>query len=109
MADTNAVQGASAVADAVKRIADEAVNAIKKVPGEPVPDMIVDATSNGGFTIRGKGFSTNGTVTFDGQQAKTTGWGDTHIEGIVPAGVKSGEVVVHVDDRTTRKGTFKIL
>jgi len=101
--------GADAVADAVKRVADAAVDAVKKLPGDPIPEVVVEASAGGSFVIRGKGFSTNGTVTFAGVQAKTNGWGDTRIEGTVPAGVTEGEVVVQVDDKTQRKGTFKIV
>lgn len=99
--------GANAVADAVKRVADAAVNEIKKVPTAKVPDVVVEGVAGGSFTIRGTGFGTSGKVTFAGVPAKTNGWGDTRIEGVVPANVTEGEVVVHVDDKTQRKGFFK--
>jgi hypothetical protein len=48
-------------------------------------------------TITGTGFGTTaGTVKFSGVEAKSTSWTDTKIEVTVPAGAKTGNVIIKV-------------
>lgn len=102
-----AVSGAQAVADAVKRVADAAVSAASKAPIGEKPELIVSAVAGGRFVIRGENLGTNGVVTFGGQPVTVRGWGGTRIEGEVPAGTPHGEVVVHIDDKTQKRGYFR--
>ncbi len=102
-----AVTGAQAVADAVQRVADAAVAEVQKTPSVEPQEVIVLGAGNK-FELQGEGFSHNGTVTVNGMQAETTGWGSTRIYGKFPAGAPSeGEIVVHIDDKTSKRGTFK--
>jgi hypothetical protein len=100
--------GAQAVADAVKRVADAAVAAVHQVPAEQDYDFKIAGAPGSTFRIDGAGFSTGGSVLFGGIAAKTTGWGATKIEGIIPAGAKTGEVVVWVDEHTQFRGHLKV-
>jgi hypothetical protein len=102
-----AVTGAQGVADAVKKVADAAVTAARQV-SVPLPELRIAGVAGGKFQIRGSGFGASGTVTFGGVQVKTIGWSSTEISGLLPADVKSGEVVVHVDDKTSKRGQFKL-
>jgi hypothetical protein len=106
MADEKAatLTGASAVADAVKRVADAAVAEVAKTKVGLVPELVAAGTAGGKFAIRGSGFGAGGVVKVNGVQVRTTGWSTTSIEGMLPAEAVSGEVVVHVDDKTARRG-----
>lgn len=110
MANEAAV-GASAVADAVKKVADAAVAEVAKVKSVEIPEILVEGSAGARFVIRpsraGIKLGTNGKVTFNGVTAKTDGWGATRIEGVLPDGVSAGEVVVHIDDKTQRRGFFR--
>lgn len=100
--------GAQAVADAVKRVADAAVAEVNKVAPEQDYDFKIVGAPGSTFRIDGAGFSTGGTVLFGGVAAKTTGWGATRIDGTIPAGAKTGEVVVWVDEQTQFRGHLKV-
>ena len=104
-------EGAASVAEAVKRVADAAVAEVQKaqVVSEH-QDFSFTGTVGGRFTIRGKGFSTNGAVSFGGVGAATTGWGDDFITGRVPDGIKPGLITIEVivDPQTKQKGTFRL-
>ena len=105
-----AVDAATSVADAVKRVADAAVSAVQKTEAAPAQDFTVAGNDRGGFTIRGKGFSSSGVVKINGHQATTIEWGDALIVGRMPDGVKAGTVTVEVavDQNTVQRGTFKV-
>jgi membrane protein involved in colicin uptake len=107
---TAATEGATSVAEAVKRVADAAVAEVQKSAIVPAQDFLFAGSVGGRFTVRGKGFSTNGTVKVNGHQAVTTEWGDAFIDGRVPDAVKAGTVTVEVavDRDTVKKGVFKI-
>lgn len=98
-----ATEAATSVAEAVKRVADAAVAEVNKVKPVESGDFVFSGSPGGRFRIDGSGFGTNGTLTVGGVQVHATGWGSTHIEGTLPADVKSGEVVVHIDDKTTKR------
>lgn len=111
-----AVGGAQAVADAVKRVADEAVKTAQttRTTGS-VGDFTISGSPGGRFTIRGDGFSSGGTVLLQGQaghpnglQLATDEWGGQFIRGRLPAGVTSGEVVVRIDEKTQKTGYLKV-
>ena len=106
MAD--ATVGAAAVAEAVKRVADAAVAEVNKVAPEKEYDFRIVGGPGGKFRIDGAGFSTGGSVLFGGVAAKTTSWGSTKIEGAIPPGAKTGEVIVWVDPQTQFKGYLKV-
>jgi RHS repeat-associated protein len=62
-------------------------------------------------TITGTGFSaspSNSTVTFNGIPTTTTGWSDTQITAIVPAGTTTGPVSVDVAGITALGPNFQI-
>jgi hypothetical protein len=102
-----AVEGAASVADAVKRVADAAVAEVQKTKVAELPgDFHFTGTPGGRFRADGQGFGSSGVIRVAGQQVQTTGWGSTHIEGTLPADVKSGEVTVHVDENTVQRGHF---
>lgn len=105
---TAAHEGAASVAEAVKRVADAAVKEIQNVKPEKAQDFSFTGSLNGRFTIRGKGFSTNGNVKFNGLQAQTNEWGDNFIAGKVPDGVKAGQVRVDVYGGHVQSGTFTL-
>lgn len=107
-----AVAGAQAVASAVTRVADEAVRSAQTAAAQVattggVPALDVSGIPGGPFTIRGAGFGTSGTVTFAGVQVKTTAWSNEKIKGELPPDVRSGAVVVDVDDGKAQHGTFR--
>lgn len=103
------VSGAESVADAVKRVADEAVAAAKRAtPNAPGGDFTVSGTPGGRFTIRGNGFTGSGTVLIGGKQVFTDEWGGQLIRGKLPADAKSGEVVVWIDEKTQQRGYLKV-
>ena len=104
----SAAVGAQTVAEAVKRVADAAVAAVQQIPAEHVYDFKIVGTPGNKFRIDGHGFSTGGSVLFGGVAAKTTGWGSTKIEGAIPPGAKTGEVVVWVDEKTQFRGYLKV-
>lgn len=102
------VSGAQSVADAVKRVADAAVAAAQKSEPETTSyDFRFTGTPGGTFAIDGNNLGSSGTVLMGKTQLFTTEWSTTHIEGTLPAGMPSGEVVVHIDDKTNRRGYFK--
>lgn len=102
-----ATTGAQAVADAVKRVADAAVAEASKSSVKAPGDFIFTGTLGGRFDIHGSGFGANGTVKVGGVQVHTVGWSANHIEGRLPSGVSSGEVVVQIDENTSQRGYFK--
>jgi hypothetical protein len=107
----SAVVGAQSVADAVKRVADAAVAEVHKTT--PVAEVEFIAHSTGkGFELVGfggaKSFSSNGTVKLNGAQLYVREWGTTRIIGDLPADARSGEIVVHIDDKTSRRAYLKI-
>jgi hypothetical protein len=108
MADTT---GANAVAEAVKRVADVAVQEVARAKagqsGPPV-DLQASGSAGGKLVILGSGFGASGTVKINGVQVETTAWSASRIEGRVPAGTQSGEVLVHVDDKITKRGRIQL-
>lgn len=103
-----AVTGARAVAAAVSKVADAAVAEVSKTPSAALPDIFVSGSAGGGFEVRGTGLGSSGVVTLNGQQVRTTEWSTLKIAGILPAEAKSGELVVHIDDKTTKSGQLKL-
>lgn len=97
-------EAAQSVAEAVKRVADAAVAAVSHVDVGPLPELTASGVAGGRITINGSGFGPSGTVTVGGAQIKTLGWSTTRIEGLLHDGVHGGEVCVHVDDKTVRRG-----
>lgn len=108
--DSGVAEGAQSVANAVKRMADAAVEAATKVKSKPAQAFQFFGGKQDRFEIQGDGFSTNGTVKVNGQQAKTTEWGNERIVGQMPEGVKAGQVVVEVavDADNVQRGTFTV-
>jgi hypothetical protein len=108
-AQQSAVGGAQAVADAVKRVADEAVAAAQRAgTAGPVGNFVISGSPGGRFTIRGDGFTGSGTVSLNGVQLVTDEWGGQLIRGKLPADAKSGEVVVKIDESTEKRGYLKV-
>ena len=105
---TAAVVGAQAVADAVTKVANAAVESAKASAGKTNPDVIVTGTPGGKFEIRGDGFSSGGSVLIGGVAQETYEWGAQYIRGKLNANVKSGEVVVQIDKDTKRVGYLKV-
>jgi len=103
-----AVVGAQAVADAVAKVANDAVNAAKLAAGATIPDMVVTGQPGGKFEICGNGFSSGGSVLIGGKAQHTDEWGAQYIRGKLDADVKSGEVVVQIDSQTKRVGYLKV-
>lgn len=101
IAKEGSAAGEVAVADAVKCVADAAVAEVTKTAPEVAGDFII--TGSPRFEIRGAGFSTGGTVSVNGKQAHTTGWGSMKIEGVLPEGAKPGDVVEVIVDKDTRQ------
>ena len=91
-----AASAAEAVRDAVNKVANEAVNAVRGAAAGvgPQGQFQVSGAPGSFFTIRGDGFSGGGGVTFGGIGAEITAWGDERIEGKVPDGAKVGDEVV---------------
>lgn len=112
----SAVSGAQAVADAVKRVADEAVRSAQTAHATgSAGDFTISGSPGGRFTIRGDGFTGSGTVLLQGQtghpggrQLSTDEWGGQLIRGKLPVGVTSGEVVVRIDEKTEKRGYLKV-
>lgn len=106
-AHDTSVEGARSVADAVRRVADAAVAELQKRPIAGPEGNFVFSASASRFRIRGNGLGTNGTVKIGNQQLNVRAWGTTEIEGDMPANVpQSGEVVVHIDDKTTQRAHY---
>jgi len=107
--NASAVDGAKAVADAVTKVANAAVAEVQKVPTVSEPaDFRFSGRPGGKFSIRGEGFGTNGTLKLAGRQVETTEWGPSTIEGRLPADLpREGDVVVHIDDKTSQRAPFK--
>lgn len=106
-------EAAQSVADAVKRVADAAVAEVQKTTPVAQQDFSFDSrpgVPTGRFTIRGKGFSSGGTVLIGGAQALTTEWGNEYIAGRMPEGVKTGPISVEVvvDSATRQTGAFRV-
>jgi hypothetical protein len=109
IAQQSAVGGAQAVADAVKRVADEAVFAAQRAGTiRPAGDFAVTGSPGGRFTIRGNGFTGSGTVSLNGVQLQTDEWGGQLIRGKLPSDAKSGEVVVKIDETNQKRGYLKV-
>jgi membrane protein involved in colicin uptake len=103
-----ALEGATSVAHAVQQVADAAVAAIGKTKSDAPGDFIITGSKGGGFTIRGDGFSSGGTVKFGGAQALTVEWGGQLIRGKVPEGINVPcDVTVSVDEKTVKRGYFR--
>lgn len=103
-------EAATSVADAVRRVADAAVAEVQRTA--PASNQDLDFTfsgsPNGGFVITGPGnFSSSGSVQINGVHADTIAWSTSRIEGRMPAGVTSGEVLVIIDADTVRRGYYK--
>lgn len=107
-----ATTGAEAVADAVKKVADAAVAQARGANvGESVGDFIITGTPGGRFEMRSKTgpiFSSAGTVHINGKPQVTHEWGADYIRGRLDPDVKSGEVVVQIDEKTKRVGYLKV-
>ena len=106
-----AAQGAESVAQAVKKFADAAVQAVQVSPLAMVEgDFRASGSPGGSLEIvahHGNKLGSSGTVTVAGKQAQTTEWSVDRIFGKTPAEAKSeDEVVVHVDDKTKFTGTL---
>jgi len=102
-----AAVGAQAVAEAVKKVAEAAVAEISKAKSGPAGlDFDAFGTPGGLFTIDGApgSFGASGTVLMGKTQLHTREWSSSRIVGDLPAGTKSGEVVVHLDSETSKKG-----
>jgi hypothetical protein len=106
----DARSGAQAVADAVTKVAQAAVEAAKGAqPRDAGLDFDASGSAGGQFTLDGEGFGASGTVLLSGtQQLFTREWSTTHIAGDLPADAKSGPVAVHVDDKTVKRGFLHI-
>lgn len=107
MAET-AVVAAQSVAEAVKKVADAAVAEVGKVKPAPQHDFTIGGTPGGGFTIVGSGFGAGGSVLVNGVAVHTTSWNANRIEGTLPAGVKSSDVVVWIDKSTQQRGYLTV-
>lgn len=107
-----AATGAQAVADAVTKVAQAAVDAARSATGSDVGLDFVTRGQPGGtfhlYTKSGPIFSDSGTVFVNGKPQKTLEWGATYIRGVLDAGVKSGEVTVPIDAQTVRRGYLKV-
>lgn len=107
-----AKQGAAAVAEAVKKVADEAVQAAAVAAVKSQFDFVVTGQPGGKFECFGRGnpvgFSSGGTVFVNGRGQETTEWGNTYIRGKLDAGVTSGEVIVQIDAETKRSGYLNL-
>lgn len=105
-----ATEAATAVADAVKRVADAAVAEVSKVKTVAGGDFVVSGHAGGRIIIDGPAasFGTNGTVKLNGVQIRTREWGAQHIVGELPADAVSGEVVVHVDEKTQKRAYLNL-
>lgn len=105
-------KGAEAVAEAVKRVADQAVEAAKVQAVKSSFEFLITGSPGGRFEIRGlgnpHGFGANGTVLIGGKGQQTFEWGNDYIRGRLDADVKSGEVVVWVDPETKRTGYLNV-
>lgn len=104
---TAAVEGATSVAEAVRRVADAAVAEVQKTQAGPAYDLQFSGSPGGTFTITGPGLGSSGTVKVGGRQVETTAWSTQRIEGLLPADVPDGEVTVQLDEKTVRRGVFK--
>jgi hypothetical protein len=91
------------VLDDAKKLVDFKKPTAEVAPGEP---FHVSLNLGGQLTIRGSGFGSSGMVTVSGRQLHVTAWGANEITGSLPADVPSGEVVVHLDGATKRRGLF---
>src|SRR5688572_1846855 len=109
---TAAVAGASAVADAIKRAADAAVEGARSQSGvAPLGDFRVTGSPGGRFELRansGPIFSSGGSVFVNGRRQHVDEWGADYIRGRLDADVTSGEVVVPIDEKTRRVGYLKV-
>lgn len=107
----SANEAARSVADAVSRVAAAAVAEIQRhgVEEDEDHDFIFTGVPGGRFKIDGpvKTFSTNGTVTLNGQQLHAFAWSSGRIEGNLPEDAKPGVVTVAIDDKTKFTGKFK--
>ena len=109
---TAAVAGASAVADAVKKAADAAIEGAKSQSSAGfVSDFVVTGRPGGRFELRahsGPIFSSSGSVFANGRKQHVDEWGADYIRGRFDADVTSGEVVVPIDEKTRRVGYLKV-
>lgn len=107
-----AVTGAQAVAEAVNKVANAAVDAAKatSVVGADL-DFVITGHPGGKFEARAKSgpiFSTSGSIFVNGKKQHTDEWGADYIRGRLDADVKSGEVTVPIDEKTVRRGYLKV-
>lgn len=105
-----ATEAARSISEAIRRVTDAAVAEIQKMPTVAEGDFVCSGTAGGRFNVDGPvgSFGTNGTVTLNGVQLETRGWGTMHIEGVLPQDAKSGELVVHIDDKTNKRGRLTL-
>ena len=104
-----AQEGATSVAEAVKRVADAAVAEIQKVNSGEKPELSAVGSAGGKVTVERliteASFGTSGTLKIGGHQIHTRDWSTQRIVGDLPANVASGaEVIVQVDDKVSRRG-----
>lgn len=100
-------EGAKSVAEAVKKVAEAAVAEIQKTKvAVDSGDFRFSGTPGGRFRIEGAGLSSGGTVTLNGAQLFTTEWSTQSITGNLPANATPGEVIVHIDSKTSQRGRF---
>jgi hypothetical protein len=98
-----ATYGAESVAQAVKKVADAAVQAVQAPLSVLEGDFVATGSPGGSLEIvalHGNKLGSSGTVTVSGKQAETTEWSVDRIFGKMPPEVTEGEVVVHVDEKT---------
>lgn len=110
-----AVSGAQAVADAVGKVAQAAVDQARGVRTREAPrDLTITGTPGGTFHLRSTathasgGFSTGGSVLIGGKAQQTYEWGALYIRGRLDPDVQSGEVVVQIDAQTRRTGYLRV-
>lgn len=112
-----AATGAQAVADAVTKVAQDAVVKAKELaPTERLGDFTVSGSPGGKFELRAKAgpiFSSSGNVYVNGKAQTTFEWGATYIRGQFDADVTAGssgyaEVVVQSGPDLRKVGYLKV-
>jgi hypothetical protein len=110
-AHQGSVEGATSIAEAVKRVADAAVAEIQKKGGDTGPsDFHVTGSPGGRIVLEGPvgTFGPSGTVKIGNTQINTREWSSQRIVGDLPAGMTSGVVEVWIDAKTVRRGYLKV-
>lgn len=112
-----AAVGAQAVADAVTKVAQDAVTKAKEQgPSERLGDFTVSGSPGGKFELRAKTgpiFSSSGNVYVNGKPQTTFEWGATYIRGKFESDVTAGssgyvEVVVQSGNDIRKVGYLKV-